>query len=257
MPQPYNRNSDRWDDDQRGSAVRRWTFFAVLVTGLSVAGCDQLGFHSWRWHQKLTVVVETPEGLRSGSSVSEARVHRNPTWWGMGDARGAGSTSFRGEAVAVDLGNGQYVFVLLRRYGFETAWKAFVPEPKLPRNREQSHQMYDRLESLHETRTLPIDLYPFFSTFGDIRDPASFKRVNPIDLSSTFGSGFRLRSVTLTMTDEPVTENRIELILPWLEELGRRQPNLIGKPAHGWVSEQPDPEVYQINPSDFSTEFYR
>lgn len=235
----------------------KWKLACVIAALAILVGCDQLGFHSWQWRQKLTVVVETPEGVRSGSSVSEARVYRNPTWWGVGDARGAGRTSFRGEAVAVDLGNGQYLFVLLRRYGFETAWKAFVPEPKQPRNREQSHQMYDLLEKLRETRTLPAELFPFFGAFRDVRDPASFERVNPIDLSSTFGSGFRLRSVTLTMTNEPVTENHIELILPWLEELGRKQPNLIGKPAYGWVSEQPDPEVYQINPSHFSTELYR
>ena len=77
-----------------------------------LSGCGMI-FPSDRLRQKITVEVETPAGLRSGSSVVETEVRKGKSW---GDASG---TTFRlkGEAVAVDLPGGRTLFALLRGGG--------------------------------------------------------------------------------------------------------------------------------------------
>src|SRR3546814_16053908 len=57
----------------------------------------------------MTVEVETPTGVRSGSSVIETTITKGPR-----TGQGSGLTAtMKGEAVAVDLGSGQTLFALL------------------------------------------------------------------------------------------------------------------------------------------------
>lgn len=104
---------------------------------------------------------------------------------------------------------------------------------------------------------LPPEAWPLMVTFDDIADPKTVRRVDPADLAATFGPGVSLKAVTLAVTDEPVTEGSVEGVLGWLETVGRDRASLMGKPPHGLVSDQPDPEIYMIAPSDFSRELYK
>jgi hypothetical protein len=185
----------------------------ALVLCLPLSGCDLFGFHDWEWRQKLTVSVMTPEGLKTGSAVVSVNVYDRPSWWGLGDFRGAGASSLSGEAVTVDLGNGRYLFALLRNYSHETARETFIPKEEQPRTKAEVIAVYDRLESIRDSRTLAPKYYPLLVTFDDINDPASLRRVDPGDLAETFGPGYRLNAITLSITDEPVTEGRVEGIL--------------------------------------------
>jgi hypothetical protein len=63
---------------------------------------------------------------------------------------------------------------------------------------------------------LPEDGLPVLVTFGDISDPTSVARVDPKDLEASFGPGVSLNSMTLEITDGPVTEGRVEAVLAWL-----------------------------------------
>jgi len=189
---------------------------ALAVAGL--AGCDMFGFRSWSWHQKLTLMVETPEGLRSGSAVSAAWFQMTPKWAGVGDSAGASNSSLSGEAVVVDLGEGRYLFALLKGYNEFTGRLAFFPGPQQPLSKEEDAAVYDQLEALRATRELPRALTPLLVTFADINDPASVARVDPDDLAAHFGPGYALSSITLAITDEPVTKGRVEAVLGWLSE---------------------------------------
>jgi hypothetical protein len=53
-------------------------------------------------------------------------------------------------------------------------------------------------------------------TFTDIIYPTTVKQVNPTNLVASFGPGVSLKRITLEITDEPVTEGKIEQILPCL-----------------------------------------
>ena len=59
---------------------------------------------------RLTATVETPEGLRSGSSVIEVTEGMSR----MSGAFAGSGYSIKGEAAAVDLPGGQVLFVLMR-----------------------------------------------------------------------------------------------------------------------------------------------
>ena len=82
-----------------------------LVAGGAAAmlsGCGLFGDSSYRF--KMTVEVETPEGLKTGSSVYEASVGSRPK---LLPEEGARQIELRGEAVVIDLNNGP-IFVLLK-----------------------------------------------------------------------------------------------------------------------------------------------
>lgn len=175
-----------------------------------------MGFHSWQWHQKLTVSVDTPDGVVSGSSVTLVELSLSPEWAGVGDFAGAANYSLKGEAVVVEVSPGRYLFALLKDYGHETAVKTFIPPDERARTRQESLEMFNRLEALRQAKRVPSDLYPLLVTFDDINDPASAKKIDPGNLEAVFGPGYRLNSLTLTMSDEPMTEGKMDSVLGWL-----------------------------------------
>lgn len=207
----------------RGGVVLR--VFVGLALSLTLSGCDLFGFHDWEWHQKLTVSVMTPEGMKTGSAVVSVNVYDRPSWWGLGDFRGAGASSLSGEAVTVDLGNGRYLFALLSNYSHETARETFIPKEEQPRTKAQAIAVYNRLEKMRDSRELAREHYPLLVSFDDINDPASVRRVNAGNPAAAFGPGYRLNAITLSITDESVTEGRVQKVLGWLDSIrGRLKP---------------------------------
>ncbi|MCP4188064.1 MAG: hypothetical protein GY763_10735, partial [Gammaproteobacteria bacterium] len=63
------------------------------------------------------------------------------------------------------------------------------------------------------------DNYPLLVTFTDINDPASVARVDRYDLEKHFGTGVKLKAVTLEITGEPVTRGEVEKVLGWWNNL--------------------------------------
>ncbi|MDR4487070.1 MAG: hypothetical protein R3B83_06040 [Nitrospirales bacterium] len=64
-------------------------------------------------------------------------------------------------------------------------------------------------------------------TFTDLTDPTTVKKVDPENLAATLGPGVSLKRITLEITDEPVTEGKIEQVLGWLDD-----PKVLKNP--GW-----------------------
>ena len=90
------------------SAVRFAILLAVVAAiTLGLSGCTKADSYRYR----LTVEVDTPQGLRTGSSVIEVGFLKIPDWLPNG---GGVSIKYRGEAVAVDLPDGQIVFAPFR-----------------------------------------------------------------------------------------------------------------------------------------------
>ncbi len=181
---------------------------AAGAAGLALVGCntpvEDIGF-IWQtpYYAKLKVEVDTPEGVRSGFSVIEVK-------W----AKSNQSFHVRGEAVAVDLPGGQTLFALLRSSA-SVDWAAYVHENvNLEGDVAADDDFYRRIAAdravwpvkrRQKVRVDVIDNYPIFVRFRDLRDPKSVEQVNPDDLAATFGKGFALKSLTVQMTDEPVT----------------------------------------------------
>ena len=210
----------------------------LLAAGaaLFVSACgvdpDKMAF-IWNapYHAKLKVEVETPQGVRSGSSVIEVK-------W---DKAGKGF-NVRGEAVAVDLPEGQTLFVLLTQ-PYNEDWPAYLHEnvtltdqPKRwsdyvdgdgtsADQQEERSEYYVRIAADRTVWPVKrrhkwgvdenVDNYPYVVRFRDINDPKSVEQVDPDHLEKALGKGFKLKALTVQMVDEPVTVG-IEKRLAWL-----------------------------------------
>lgn len=205
---------------------------AVPLTFLGACGVVESGPN---YRYRLTVEVDTPQGLRSGSSVIAVKCGavRLPAVGGAG-------CHARGEAVAVDLPDGRTLFAFLHGASKVDLINYLASSPAMPMSddddtltREQQWQR--RARFLAQPREVPrtvrfgkfanvlVDNYPIFATFADIGDPASIRAVNPDALDSEFGAGVRLKRITVQVTEEPMTK-KIKKRLPWLPNMYENLP---------------------------------
>lgn len=183
---------------------------ALPLLVFALAGCA-----NYSWHQKLTLLIETPSGEITGTSVVEAG------WQGpikrLAPELDTGNSSLTGEAMAVEVRPGRWLFVLLR--GQESLLYALL---------NNGGGMEETAPAILAQRDpLPVrpDLYPLMVTFDDIHDPKTVRRVDPADLAATFGPGVSLKGLTIAVTDEPVTKGKAQGVLGWLGKTkGRIKP---------------------------------
>lgn len=201
-----------------------WLFVAALFLPGCAAAEDAPEGRAPDYRYRLTVEVETPEGVKTGSSVIEVQQSIGRT-----AMDGFGEQVFlriRGEAVAVDLPDGRTLYALLRSGG-DVEWAARVI-PFLSPDAEDDNPLDDLL-LLEGKKELPrkwsaqgpfnnVSAYPMMVTFGDEADPTSVAEVDPDDLAATFGKGVTLKRITAELTDDPVTSG-IEARLGWLPEV--------------------------------------
>ncbi|WP_333712699.1 hypothetical protein [Yoonia sp.] len=188
----------------------RWFGRALaLLLVMSLAACNPYG-----WNQKLTVVIQTPDGVVTGSSVTQVTKIVSDGPFTLPQARGVQS-ELAGEAVVVEVLPGKYLFVLLKGVD-NLAFRAF--EDVIPYRRGSEFARWARQIARHrEPGIVPPANYPMMVMFEDISDPTSVRLVAPDDLVSAFGEGVRLQEMTLMITDE-VSEQTIRLVLEWLSE---------------------------------------
>ena len=186
---------------------------AGAVAVLAVTGCASLPEHSYKF--KMIIEVDTPSGLRSGSSVYEVTAKNLPAILPNERVR---DWSVRGEAVAVDLPNGVTMFALLKGGAEQTdltslSMAAFDPE--FNNDIVESAERISKRRGIGIPATIKRTDYPMLVRFRDIKNPASVEAVDPENLTASFGPGYRLKSLTVQVTDEAVTtgiENRLGLL---------------------------------------------
>jgi hypothetical protein len=207
------------------------TFGVVLLAGLTVvvlSGCGLI-WPSDRMRHRITVEIDTPQGVRTGVSVIETTATEGSTWGGNGPGI---HFSLKGDAVALDLGGGRTLFALLRGAGgsqgdgagfqarlMTDALRAGTTStPALDVSAMDLMQARAAVKDAEATLDLPQGLYPMLVTFTDIADPKSVTRVEPADLAATFGPGVKLRRITVAVTDAAVTRG-IGKRLGWLDKM--------------------------------------
>ncbi|MDO8353944.1 MAG: hypothetical protein Q7T14_10820 [Aestuariivirga sp.] len=179
----------------------------LVLSSLSLSGCG-----TYEWHQKLTVEVETPDGVKAGSAVTEV------SWWENRVFKDGAAlqSEIKGEAAVVDLGNGRYLFVLLSHANDSGYMAGLAPRVVVDRDGlAWSLEAITRAKGLSGRLEVPSKHFPMLVTFTDINDPKSVKEVDPANLGATFGAGYALKSITLEVTNEAVTEGKIETVLGW------------------------------------------
>lgn len=225
--------------------MKRFVMFAAsLVLSVSMAACAVAGssgeYPSAKIRYKMTVEVETPEGIKTGSAVREISMVSRPEMLAEGN-----DTHVRleeGEAIVVDLGQRGILFATLGGSmddGIAAMFNAFpshCPEGNVSRC---GIRHYSSLKNDAEA-LLPVKSYPTLITFKNLQDPLSVITARDVSsclpdqsscenlivsLENAFGKGVLLKRITIKLTHEGPTEE-IKKWLPWLEVLK-------GKYLHG------------------------
>lgn len=191
-------------------------FRGVFIAGLVIVGLggliaalamgDLLAAGSWRY--KMTVVVETPEGIKTGSAVREVSVKDNPKI----TPETIPHIEIKGEAVAVDLGARGVLFALLKNYR-GTNYAHNVVYRTIGGNLSPEGIRFLQ-NATGKKAVLEPRRYPMLVMFRDITDP---KTVTPVlefaddgsikadYFEELFGKGVKLKEISIEITDEPVT----------------------------------------------------
>lgn len=182
-----------------------------------------IGGQTVSWRQRLTVIVDTPNGEVRGASVTE--ITNTETMGALlpMESRGVHSV-VRGEAVAVEVLPGRWLFALLSGDddALGQADQLIYTTFRLGANLNVSVRTYEALmadlrsKPLDTPAPVPAESYPLLVTFDDIAKPETVREVDPADMAATFGPGVTLKGVTLEVTDEEVTGSDLRKLLGWL-----------------------------------------
>jgi hypothetical protein len=187
---------------------------AVLVIG------DQIRINRPGHKYRLTVAVETPEGIRSAASVMAVHPDR-------GYSR-RGQTRTKGDAVWVDLGGGKNLVALMAHIDNSLELDGMNYLALRAYNAAGRKVSFNAMNGM--TGAVPVQgaVMPVLVTFTDPGNPATARAVVPADLEVALGKGFRLQGITAEAVPiglwpldfggalgEPVTRG-IETKLPWL-----------------------------------------
>ena len=197
----------------------KWFGPLALLAALVIG--DQIRINRPGHKYRLTVEVETPEGIRSASGVMAVHPDR-------GYSRG-GHTRTAGDAVFVDLGHGKNLVALMAHIdgaldldGINyVGLRAYTAAG----GKRVSFNDMSRL-----TGVVPVkgSLIPVLVTFADSGNPGSARAVAPDDAERALGAGYRLRGISAEVVPngfwpldfggalgEPVGRG-IRARLPWL-----------------------------------------
>ncbi len=191
---------------------------AVLVIG------DQIRINRPGHKYRLTVAVETPEGIKSASGVMAVHPDR-------GYSR-RGQTRTKGDAVWVDLGGGKNLVALMAHVDRSLELDGMNYVALRAYNAAGQKVSFNEMSKM--TGSVPVKgaVMPVLVTFADPADPGTARVVPPDDLETAFGKGFHLQGISAEVVPnglwpldfggplgEPVTRG-IEAKLPWLKGPG-------------------------------------
>jgi hypothetical protein len=191
--------------------------FIAGVGTVVLSGCNPFARNSFRY--KITVQVDTPEGVKTGFAVHEMTVHKSSV--DLGELSPKQSSKTRGEAVAVDLSGGQTLFVLIRNNS--TVINALT-QKETGSWIDKALQIVDGdipsgPQEIRFSKATDYSIrgrYPLFVRFRDINDPKTVEQVRSNDLAASFGPGVKLKRLTVEVTEEDVTVGILER-LKWLK----------------------------------------
>ncbi len=175
------------------------------VASVALSGCGLFGRNSYRF--KMTVEVDTPEGMRRGSSVYEVFANNTPK---LLPEEGVRQIEIKGQAVVIEFETGP-IFVLMSGYNrqptdlVEMSMRTLDPVFHTWSDSVDSAGRLD--EATRRKGEVPHADWPMMVRFADINDPKSVERVDPAAVG--------VKRILLETTREDVTVG-IERRLGWL-----------------------------------------
>ena len=195
----------------------RWLGPLALLAALVIG--DQIRINRPGHKYRLTVEVETPDGIKSASGVMA--VHPDRSY-----SRG-GQTRTNGDAVFVDLGGGKNLLALLAHIDQSVEFDGMNYVALRAYNVAGRKVSFNDMTRMTGAVPLTGALIPVLVTFISPDDPATARAVPPDDLEAALGNGFRLHGISAEVVPnglwpldfggplgDPVTRG-IEAKLPW------------------------------------------
>lgn len=200
--------------------ITRWIGPLALLAALVIG--DQIRINRPDHKYRLSVEVETPDGLKSAAGILSVHPDR-------GYQQG-GSTRTKGDAVAVDLGSGKTLVALLAH-----ADKIIEPDginyvAVRAFNAAGQRAVFRQMDRLKGSAPVTGELIPVLAIVSDAADPATMREVKPDAIDAALGYGFRLRGLSVAIVPtgfwpidfggvlgEPVTRS-IVAKFPWLKQ---------------------------------------
>src|SRR5882672_6911633 len=215
--------SDDCDQVAREARIMNFKWIGPLVLLAALVIGDQIRINRPGHKYRLTVEVETPEGVKSGSGILAVTPDR-------GYSRG-GHTRTSGDAIFLDLGGGRNLTALLAHLD-KTVDLDAINYVALRAYAAAGGRRVNFNDMNGVTGVVPVKdaLIPLLVTFGDTANPESARSVPPEDFESVLGKGYRLRGLTAEVVPngfwpldfggplgDPVTRG-ILAKLPWLNQ---------------------------------------
>lgn len=209
------------------------TFALLAITGCKQeASAEEDLITRGTWRYKMTVTVETPEGIKSGSAVRE--VWNSTSKIKLNLPQAVNPAKIKGEAVVVDLGERGKLFALLSGYKLHEGHSTQVLYHYFGGG--TNAEGIKHMANLKDAKaTLEPPYYPLLVTFTDLNDPKTVKPVlemkkaekHPFEFEITgdhfeelFGKSVKLKDITIEMTEEPVTNTTGQYIPSFAKETG-------------------------------------
>ena len=210
-----------------GKIAALFIFILVAILMVNSLGTKSDIFVSGKWRYRMTVTVETPEGIKTGSAVREIRVEKGLN---LLPEMGA-SIELTGEAVVVDLGKRGILFGLIDGdRASDIVFDAFPLKDVAPLSAE-GIRYYSALKNAKVV--LQPEKYPTFVKFRELNDPKSVEEVQskiraglnqsqnlPPPASSiekAFGEGVAIKQVTIEMIEDS-PKKTVGKFLAWLPD---------------------------------------
>ena len=177
-----------------------------LCSVLFLTSCDYIIPSTWNY--RITVEIETPEGIKTGSAVRQVRAWKNVAQWLNPDVRRI-SYDVIGEAVVVDLEERGVVFALIDWDSYKEMFSAFP----ISANTWKERLMYFNNLEVGTKAELNQDL-PRFVTFDNFDDSMSIRGVDRNKMNEIFDKGVSFKSVSVEITDDSVAFGEVDNWLP-------------------------------------------
>jgi len=204
----------------------KWTHWFLTLLALFLL-VDELVFTNGTMRYRMTVRIDTPEGIKTGSAVREIFMSQGIALTPESHA----VLRLKGDVVVVDLGKRGKVFALLKGYFIDADNLIFLTfgRPGYPNGggalTREGIRFY---RSLDEGKVvLKPNYYPYLVRFKDFNDPQSIESVmgyteNPMPFANKlklhnfidvdhfeemFGAGVKIKDITIEMTNDAVTHD--------------------------------------------------
>ena len=206
------------------SSVNKLAIAFVALVGGIYYYINYIAYPTFHFHFKLTVEVQTPDGIKSGSVVNESVFEFQRFGREFGPSTSQGLT--RGEALFIDLGKSKNIIVSIgldedRQYNSPPSFEMGVLALALSNPRlwdVKAKDFPERLTEAEKNGPFQFDVrqLPTLLTLTDPTDYKSMKKIaDPSNLTSSLGAGFEIKKATVELTHDALSE-KIESELPWL-----------------------------------------